>query len=192
MIKDEDNITKEITIQKLANDYGLDLEFLKKEITLSKEEKEEVPKPRPPKRDKYSICANTILYYLMSDSKYLKIFNKRLGYLKNKEERYLVEEIEYYIKCHGKINLADFISYAENDDKIRDMVNNISGIIFDSELKEEVFLEYIEALNNILNKESTNKIKEKIKETQDINEQIDNINKQIKMMKKRIEAKKEV
>ena len=72
------------------------------------------------------------------------------------------------------------------------MVNNISGIIFDSELKEEVFLEYIEALNNILNKESTNKIKEKIKETQDINEQIDNINKQIKMMKKRIEAKKEV
>ncbi len=192
MIKDEDNITKEITIQKLANDYGLDLEFLKKEITLSKEEKEEAPKPRPPKRDKYSICANTILYYLMSDSKYLKIFNKRLGYLKNKEERYLVEEIEYYIKCHGKINLADFISYAENDDKIRDMVNNISGIIFDSELKEEVFLEYIEALNNILNKESTNKIKEKIKETQDINEQIDNINKQIKMMKKRIEAKKEV
>ncbi len=191
MLKDEDNLTKEITLQKLANDYGLDLDILRKEVTFEAEKEKKVMLVKP-KRDKYEVCANNILYYLMSDKKYMKIFNKRLGYLKTKEERYLVEEIEYYIKCHDNINLADFISYAENDDKIREMVNNISGLIMENELSEEVFLEYIKAVNNILSKDNIAKIKEKIQSSNDINEQLDSINKQILMAKKRIEAKKEV
>ncbi len=191
MIQNEDNLTKEITLQKLAHEYNLDYEILKKEITFKKEEKVTSPIVSNVK-DKYQICANYILYYLMSDAKYLKIFNKKVGYLKKEEERNLVTEIEYYLKNHGKINLADFISYAENDDKIRDMVNNISGYVDGSDLKEETFLEYIKALKDILEKDNMQKIKEKINNSTDINEQLEIINKQIKMSKKRIEAKKEV
>ena len=192
MVENEDNLTKEITLQKIAQEYNLDYEILKKELVFKKEKEEQPIKVITPSKDKYQICVNYILYYLMSDAKYLKIYNKKLGYLKNANERNLVTEIEYYIKNHGKINLADFISYAENDDKIRDMVNNISGYVDGNDLKEETFLEYIKALNDILEKDNMQKIKDKINKSTDINEQLEIINKQISMSKKRIDAKKEV
>ncbi len=192
MVENEDNLTKEITLQKLAHDYNLDYEILKKELVFKQEKEEQPIKVVTPSKDKYQICASYILYYLMSDAKYLKIYNKKLGYLKNADERNLVTEIEYYIKTHGKINLADFISYAENDDKIRDMVNNISGYVDGNDLKEETFLEYIKALNAILEKDNMQKIKDKINKSTDINEQLEIINKQISMSKRRIDAKKEV
>ena len=52
MLKDEDNLTKEITLQKLANDYGLDLDILRKEVTFEAEKEKKVALVKP-KRDKY-------------------------------------------------------------------------------------------------------------------------------------------
>ena len=128
----------------------------------------------------------------MSDSKYLKIFNKRLGFLKNPEERALISEIEYYIEEKGKINLADFLSYAENCDKIKELVARVVDNTEFAELDEETFLEYIRALDNILKKENIYKIKEKINSSMDINEQMDSIEKQIAITKKIMEGKKDV
>ena len=88
---------------------------------------------------------------MMSDKKYLTLFNKKLGYLKTPEERNLVTEIEYYIQKYGTINLADFISYAENLDYIKPLVNDIISKVDLNELDDEAFLDYIKALEDILN-----------------------------------------
>jgi len=185
MIEDADNLTKEITIKKLSDEYNLDYEVLKKELTF-----EEVKEIVPQKvvntnigKDKYNICVNKVLYYLMSDSKYLKIFNSKLGFLKNPEERNLVREIEYYIEKYGKINLADFISYAENDNNIKDLVNNITGSVNFEDLEEKIFVEYLKAIKNILNKEEIKKLKEELKKETDINKQVE-ISKKILELKK--------
>ena len=123
------------------------------------------------------------MYYLMSDSKYIKIFNSKLGFLKNREERNLIREIEYYIESHGKINLADFISYAENDDNIRELVNNISGSINLDDLEEKIFIEYINAVKDILNKEEITTLKEQLKKETDINKKVE-ISEKIREIKK--------
>ena len=171
-------------------EYNLDYEMLKKEVTFKEEVKKEPVKVV--KKNKYEKCVNNILYYLMSDSKYIKIFNKKLGFLKNADERNLVTEIEYYIDNYGKINLADFMSYAESNDKIKDLVHNIVNYIAFDDLQDEIFLDYIEALNNMLMKENIKDIKEKIIKSNDINEQIENINKQIDLKKKIINEKEDV
>ena len=134
-------------------------------------------------KDKYQICVNKILYYMMSDAKYLKIFNTKLGFLKNPEERNLVREIEYYIEKYGKINLADFISYSENDNNIRDLVNNISGSIDFEDLEETTFMQYINAIKDILNKEEIKKLKEELKRETDINKQVEISNKILELKK---------
>lgn len=188
MLDGADNLTKEITIKKLSEEYNIDYEILKSEISFKKEEKISINKIESSKsKDRYKICVNNILYYLMSDAKYIKIFNKRLGYLKNQEERNLISEIEYYIDEFGKINLADFLSYAENCDKIRELVSIIVRDVNFEELDEKIFMDYINALDNILKRENIKNIKDKINSSTDINEQIENINKQIEISKKIIE-----
>lgn len=188
MLETSDNLTKEITIKKISEEYNIDYDVLKREISFTEKEKlKSIPKVVVNKsKNKYQTCVYNILYYMMSDAKYVTIFNKKLGYLKNEEERNLVTEIEYYIEKYGKINLADFISFAENYDNIRNLVNNISGEVSIDDLDENVFLEYINALDNLLKKENIKKIKEKINSSTDINEQIENINKQIALHKKMI------
>ncbi len=194
MIDNADNLTKEITLKKISEEYNLDYEMLKSEITFKEEVKQPViVQNQVVKKDKYQICVNYILYYLMSDAKYLKIFNSKLGFLKNPEERNLITEIEYYIKNHdNKINLADFLSYAENDDKIRDLVHNICGVVDVQELDDNIFLDYIKAIDNLMHQDNMKKIKAKINAETDINEQLKDINKQIAMQKKMLEKKKEV
>ena len=103
----------------------------------------------------------------MSDSKYIKIFNTRLGFLKNKEERYLVREIEYYIEKYGKINIADFLSFAENDNNIRDLVNNIVGSVSFKDLDEQEFIEYLQAIKDIMNNDERKELMNELKRTQD-------------------------
>jgi len=174
MLDNADNLTKEITLKKLSEEYHIDYEVLKQEITFD-EEKE----IKPTKvisidvgKDKYTKCVKKLLYYMMSDSKFIKIFNSKLGFLKNLEERNLVREIEYYIKKYGKINLADFISYAENDINIKDLVNNISGTVNFEELEEKTFIEYINAIKGILNREEIEKLKNQMKLETDINKKL--------------------
>ena len=119
-------------------------------------------------------------------------FNKKLGFLKYVDERNLVNEIEYYIGLFGKINLADFLSYAEGVDSITNRVKDVVSNVTLEELDEDTFMDYLNILNQILMKENINEIREKINKSTDINEQIENINKQIDLAKKIIDKKKEV
>ena len=187
MLENADNLTKEITLKKLSEEYNIDYDTLKKEIDF-KEEKiiKNIPKKETIK-DKYIICVRKILYYMMSDAKYLKIFNDKLGFLKNKEERNLVTEIEYYIEKYGKIEFADFISYAENDDNIRNLVHNISESIDFEELDEKVFLDYLKAIEDIITKEEIDKLKHEQMITTDINEKVKLAKKITQLVKKRSE-----
>lgn len=170
LLNDKDNLTKEVTLKKLSEEFNLDYEVLKKEVTITKEidtNPVNIIKNDNQKKDRYNICLYEILYYLMSDSKYIKIFNTRLGFLKNKEERYLVREIEYYIEKYGKINIADFLSYAEKDNNIRDLVNNIVGSVSFKDLDEQEFIEYLQAIKDIMNNDERKKLLNELKNTKD-------------------------
>ncbi len=192
MLDKEDNLTKEITLKKLSDEYNIDYDTLKREVNF-KEVAEVKIKVEPKKeRNKYQECVNFILYYMMSDSKYIKIYNKQLGYLKNKDERDLVTEIEYYIDKHGKINLADFLTYIENYDNLKELVNTICGSIIIEEFDDNIFIDYLKVISNILEKDKLLNIKYKIHNGNDINEQMENIKKQIEIKKKIIDSKKEV
>ncbi len=196
MLDNADNLTKEITLKKLSDEYHLDYETLKKEANF-KEEKKEIKEIKANvkkinSKDKYRICVDNILYYMMSDAKYLTIFNKKLGFLREKEERDLITEIEYYIDKYKKINLADFLSYIENDDNLKVLVNNITNRVNFEDLDDKIFLDYINALDNIIKKDNIKEIKQKINTSTDINEQLESINKQIAISKKMLEVKKEV
>jgi len=188
MIDGADNLTKEITLKKLSEEYNIDYETLKNEVTFKNEEnKQPVIIKNNVAQDKYSKCVRKIFFYMMSDSKYIKIFNKKLGFLKNKNERNLIIEIETYIDKYDKINVADFISYCEFDDNIRELVNNICGDIEFEELDEKIFLEYLDCIEEILDNEKKELLFIELANTTDVNEKV-RIGKEItKLVQKRSE-----
>jgi len=185
-IENSDALTKEITIKKLSKDYDIDYKVLKDEINLTNDN------PLEPKKNiailsdtRYNKCVKNLLYYMMSDKSYVKIYNKQLGFLKNVEERNLVREIEYYIDKFGNINLADFLSYAESNDRIREYVHNIcSGVSFD-ELSIDVFMDYIKMIDNIMIDENIVLIKKKLSMSSDINEKLELTKQLTGLVKKR-------
>lgn len=172
LLEDKDNLTKEITLKKLSEEYHIDYEILKKEVEFTKDVPIKQVVKENKNESKYDKCVKKLLYYMMNDTKYLNIFNNRLGFLKNKYERDLVREIETYIEKYDKINFADFLSYAELNDNIKDFVHTISNDVTFDKLDEGEFLDYLKRVEEILLDEEINKLKQKQSLTIDMNEKI--------------------
>lgn len=174
MISDSDNLTKEITLKKLSDEYNLSYEMLKKELSFS----ETLSSPKivenvsqVKKKSRYDRYVERLLYYMMSDYKYVTIYNNRLGFLKNKIERDFVRKIEQYGKNYGKISFADFLNHIESDINYSDLVNNIKSTIDFGELTEEEFMQCINGIKEIYAKEKIDKLKMQTRDESDINKQ---------------------
>ena len=72
----------------------------------------------PEKRTNFDKFCEKVLYYMMNDLKYIKIYQYQLGFFANKVYRTIANEIVYYAGKHGNINVADFISYIEANEEV--------------------------------------------------------------------------
>lgn len=183
-LKDKDNITKEVTIRKISDDYNIDYEILKSELKLEeKNNKNVITNIDYIKKDRYKECTNEIFIYLMSDIKYISIFKNKINFFRDKEERELYNEILYYSKKFKNINIANFISFIEQIDDLKEYVNNIIGKMNFDNISEDIFMEYINYLENYFRKENIKKLKEQLKSETDINKKCELINNITKLKK---------
>lgn len=141
----KDDVLKELSITKLAQETKLDINFIKSKL----EEKEEVkiiPKKESIKLTKYEKSERALLYYMLKSSEVIKIYEKKITHMPTKEYRQLAFKIDAFYKQYKDINLADFISFL-NDDK--EAIKTV-GSILSEPLKEEFDSEeIIDYLNNI-------------------------------------------
>lgn len=185
-INNFDNITKEVTIRKISDEYNLDYEVLKQELKL--EEKEDnskilVNKKKVEKKDNYKNCVTKIFLYLMSDSKYLAIFKNRINFFKNPIERELYNEIIYYTKKYKSINVANFLSFIDNNINVKDLLNEIIADMDFETMNDDIYMEYVNYLEKYLKNEDIKKLKEQIKVETDINKKCELLDKLTKLKK---------
>ena len=112
---EEDKILLEVTLKKLAKDYNLDYSNLASGINLDENTTKTAPKVETGENKNLIIkvdeaVANIILG-MISNGKYIKLFIKQLGFLPEKWQRSIVNEIRYYYDQNKTINIADFITY---------------------------------------------------------------------------------
>ncbi len=188
-IKDiDDELTKELTMKKMSEEYNIPLDSLKNELarlTISQEKIEVKPQKKLAKvaLSKYDIAAQNIIYFMMSDGKFIDIFKKELGYFNIKKYRDLSNEIIYYYEKNKKIELASFIAFAETSEVINDTVAEIIRIVNLEELKMEDFHEFINVCDQEVKKQEIKELKQKIASELDEN-------KKLELAKKLIEIKK--
>ncbi len=190
-IKDiNDDITKQVTLRKLSEEYKLPVEVLEKELSdiakpAEKENKTEEVVERKKTKNKYEQAANNILYYMMNDGSYIKSFSKQLGFFDTKLHRGISNIIIYYYEKHKTISLAEFISYISNNNELYDDIMEIINNNADMELNDDFFMENIKAVKKSTVEAEIKKIKQEIKTELDIN-------KKVKLATRLTELKKEV
>lgn len=161
-----DTILKEVTLQKLANDYnisydvlrsqlGVEEEDYKKKLIAEAERKKEVNVPR---KSSYDRMCEEILFYMMQSPTYIKIYQTKLGLFPTKEHRQVANEIIYYYETNKTINLADFITYVATislKDAIMDIINSTVEMSF----SESAMLELILKVKKKIKKQEIEKLK---------------------------------
>ena len=167
--KSDDDILKNITINKLSEEYKIDKNLLLNKI-IPKEKKATIEIPKITKKQKQNIRAvEEILYYMMNNVKYAKIFTKKLNYIPDSSYFDIEKDIQAYIIINNTINLADFISYEINNGKEDIIKNIISNHNNDIEMSEEEFYGYISIVNKWMIENKINKLKLELKNVTDIN-----------------------
>jgi len=167
--KSNDDILKEITINKLHAEFGLDKALLLSKVATSQPvvEPEYIsPKPKE-KLTKYKRVCETLLYIMMSDVKYIKLYERTLGYVPDKEYGQLANDILAYYKINKDFNLADFISF-ETRSPFYETLMHIINEYEAKPLVNDEFEEYINLIKKWTREEQTKELKAKLKLETDI------------------------
>lgn len=174
-ISDKDAITKEVTINKLVEDYKLDKDLLNnelKKLTTNNNVNVKVVarEPLKKKNNKEEISARSIIYYMMNDYKYIKMYQTNLGYFKSANYRGMANEILYYMTKNKTMNFADFMSYVA----VSPLKEEFETVIRDTKIEDfsdSTFLDYILNIKESRIKGSIKECKKIIKDSSDILEQ---------------------
>ncbi len=171
-LKQEDRLTIDITLNRLAKEYDIPYETLKKELDdVVVEKKEEiVPKVTEKKRkSSYKKSVEHILYYMMNDEKYIKMYQNRLGYFKEELYRGIANEILYYYEKHKHMVLADFLNYVE-ESPLKNEIYEVIGGIVDDVLDETIMEDYLLIIQEANYLDKIKKIKDQMKASNDVHE----------------------
>lgn len=188
-IKDlDDELTREITIKKMSEEYDIPLDLLKSELLKVAKPKEKIAikqnKQSKEKLSKYDVACQNILYFMMNDGIYITTFESELGFFKTAKYRNLANEIIDYFEKNKVMNVASFIAFIETKDYISDEALNIIKSVNLEELNMKSFKEFIKVAEVESIKEEIKDLKEKIKVELDENKKVELGNNLINLKKR--------
>lgn len=185
--KSDDDILKELTIDKLSKEYNLSKNILKSKLdkidngTLKKEVS--IPIKDKIRKDSFVIGSEKILYFMMNGGEYIREYQNKLGFFDDSLYREIANEIVYFYETNKKITVADFITYVNEKIKIKDKVMEIVNDSVNDDVTLEAMDEYINALSRTMTKREIKRLKDLMKTELDEAKKI-KIALQIKELKK--------
>lgn len=183
--KSNDPILIDLTVNDLATNYGIDKNVLLNQIIkveAPKIEKIEVRKEK--KLSKNQKLSSILLYYMMNDIKYIKLYEQELGFIPDEEYLEIANDILAFFLKYNYISIADFISYEISKDNY-ELVLSIVDNNIKIELKDADYVGIVNKIKTWICEEKIEELKEKQKSVSDINEKL-NIANEIAKMKKRM------
>ncbi len=184
LLINEDTITREIIANKIAKENNIDPGLIynknQEKTTINKNPVKELGVR---KRDSYKLLCERILYYLISDSKYINIFSEEVGYFADKDCREIFNDIKFFNKNNKNGSMADLIAYFGSSN---DHYDDIIRVISENENLEPSYDGFYELLV-LLKHQNTNleikELKNNIKNEKDINKKMELLNQLAKIKK---------
>ena len=144
--KIEDPIRREVILKRLAKEFDIGYNTLEMRINslLKKEEKKEeliIPKKKVEKKNKYTKAFEQIIYFMLNNDWIITQVEKEHLIFPTEVMRSTCNEIIYYYKNYGNINVADFYTYIQDKESILQFLNNVlASDYIETTNKEELFL----------------------------------------------------
>lgn len=170
----DDEIRREIILKKLALETNLSYNTLEKRLSgyLDKKRPRDIiieEKKANNKLSMYDKAVYGMIYAILTDKKYLKLFQNEALYFINQKPRYLLTEIEYYYKKYGNIEIADFYTYLIDKKELLDLYNNIISYMDNNNINDEAVNDFIKVIKSYNVKQEIKRLNELMeKETDDL------------------------
>lgn len=181
LVLNNDDIVVELNLKKLATNFDIDYNTLKKKYDNLKDKKNVIVKAKPKiekRTNKYVMAENNLIYYMLKDSRVINMVDNKLSYFPTKNIRELANEIIYYFHKYGIINAADFISYINDREEILNTLKDILALGIKDDFSLEEIDDYIFVINEYHKEVRIKSLNEKLKEEKDYLKQAE-ISKQI-------------
>lgn len=165
--KINDDILREVTISKVAEESGIDKELLKSHLTETPKKITVSPKIASTIKSKYEKAEAALVYHMLSSSEVIKMYDHKVTYMPTTEYRLLAREINEFYKKNGYINEADFLDYIEYDKDIMATIQKINQNNFSDEYSKEEINDYINVIKDYNIKEEIKRLTNKMKDETD-------------------------
>ena len=177
-------IEREVFIGKISKEYNIDAEFLKKSLIPVKEEKKIINNPvSKEKKSKYTLSVENLIYAMLLDKRFYKVYADKLGYLRNKLERDITHQIGEYIEKYKDIDISSFISFIGNNEEMANYISEVIAINHKESIDEKEFCDILSAVIKSIDEEEIKELKIKIKNEQDVAKKIELIEKLTELKK---------
>ena len=164
--KIDDDILKELTLQKISNESGIDIDLLKSKIKPVEKNIQNVEKKEKKKYTKYEKAQMYLIYYMLKSPSVIKAYDRKVTYIPTEKYRKLAYEISYYYKkkCSiDGINEADFITHLSSEnEKLLNVLGEINRLGLKEEFTQDEIDDYINVINEFNLKKECNNLGEKI------------------------------
>ena len=164
--KINDDVLKEISIKKICLETKLDEEFIRSKL-ITKEIPKEIKIVQPKKLNNCIEAEQKLLYNMLRHKEVIVMLNKSAVIFPDEKYRKLFNEINCFYKEYKEINIADFITYINNDEDMLKTVGEIETVSNKEDLDIEEIQDYIKVIRNNTVQLEINRLKKLQKEETD-------------------------
>lgn len=163
--KIDDDILKEVTIKKIVDETKIDEQLIRNKLT--DKPKKVIKEVKQPKITKYEKAEKNLVYYMLNSPEVIRMYDKKVTFMPDKEYRQLAREISVYFKNNGDINEADFIDYIEGDEELTNTIKKVNQNMTKETYTEEEIEDYINVIKEFNVKSAITRMQEKMKNITD-------------------------
>ena len=185
--KIDDEILKEISINKLSDETKLDVNFIKDKVASLKPIKEIKNEVKITKLSKYEKSEQALLYYMLRSEMVIKIYDKKITYMPTAKYRHLAFQISYFYKQHGFINISDLITEIRDDEESLKTIGEVNMLNLSDEVDVDAIDDYINNIRIYNEKNEADKYKSELKQEVDLKKKVELAMKAIAFKKRREE-----
>ena len=185
--KIEDDILREVSINKLSKETEIDINVLKSKLIEKEPIKIEIKNKTNIKLTKYEKSERNLIYYMLLDKDVIKMYDKKITHMPTDKYRHLAFQINQFYKENGYMEVSDLITYLKDDIESINTIGEVTTLELSDEVNYEEIDDYLNNIREYNEKQQTKIYKEKLKNEVDIKKKIELANKALEIKRRREE-----
>ncbi len=163
-VKINDEIEREVILKRLAKEFDIGyntLEMRMNSLLTNREKPSKIviqPTKKQEKKDKYSKAFEQIIYFMLNNDWVITQVEKEKLIFPTEVMRTTCNEIIYYYKKYGSINIADFYTYIQDKISILEFLNIVLAGSYNGTTNKEELFQYFKVIREFSEKQEIKRL----------------------------------